>query len=373
MVSFVSCFDRKYLYYAEYYEDYKMNPRKEHYSTKRISLKFLEGDVRLVGSCNGLICLSVERSYDKPDSSTYNDGYEESFYICNLIIGEVVNLPGMCISNRRKTVHGFGYHPLTNEYKVLRISYYGYGSINEPPYKGQVEVYTLGSGSGWRSKGEIKYHVWPNIHGGSVCVNGALHWLQEGSEEIVAFDLADEKFYLLQAPPNGRQEPFSRRLGVFRGCLVLVNEFLELGINPWHLWFLKKDNSIYNTREFYTKDPCWSQEYAILLRSMKTFPYLFAISEEGQVLLMGRFGYVVRYNLLESQTSDDIWEFDEHKRSWELPIPHRNTFVSLRALGEENVGTFTAGGELKFPNSGKKKYGVIKIVPPTTSETYARF
>ncbi|KAI3860582.1 hypothetical protein MKX03_007933 [Papaver bracteatum] len=134
-----------------------MNTRKGCYMTIRISLKLLVGDdheVGLVGSCNGLICLSSKRRYNKPVNITYhNSTYDESIYIYNPIIGEVMSIRSN--NNKKYTVHGFGYHPLTNEYKVVKNYFDEPPYSGKPPYKGQVEVYTLGSGSGWRNKGEI--------------------------------------------------------------------------------------------------------------------------------------------------------------------------------------------------------------------------
>ncbi|XP_026459980.1 uncharacterized protein LOC113360724 [Papaver somniferum] len=96
----------------------------------------------LAGSCHGLICL------DKPRKSAFPD----SIHICNPITRECSHLQGFneyLDADRRYRLHiRFGYSPQTNEYKVVRITYIGLLSSI-----GDIHVYTLGGGSGWRNKG----------------------------------------------------------------------------------------------------------------------------------------------------------------------------------------------------------------------------
>ncbi|XP_026450917.1 F-box protein At3g07870-like [Papaver somniferum] len=351
MQSFVN-FNGEELYYAEYYDDYKMNPKRlENYSTRKVNLNFsahVQG-IGLVGSSNGLICLSAKRSYHLKKLQL---SFDEPSYIRNPITKEIINLPEMRIYKKNikgsvNVVHGFGYHPLTNEYKVIRVSFFGSAYC-----KGHVEVYTFGSGSGsgWRCKGETDFDL--RCNNVNICVNGALHWLHVGSENVVAFDLANEEFHLLQTEPTGRS------LHVIRGCLCLVVESCCSGMWSWDLWFLKKNEEVSSSSY---KSPCWSKDYIImnvdyLLDYSRGILHLFGLSKGGNILLTNKYlGYVFSYDL-ESHIAHNIWGSDKICEGWAVPIPHINSFVSLKTLGEKNVVTFAGEGDgLKSPCSRKRK------------------
>ncbi|XP_026440198.1 F-box protein At3g07870-like [Papaver somniferum] len=103
----------------------------------------------LVDSCNGLICFST---------SYFSELFvsKDPVCVCNPITGEELNLPRLMVDYQPIEIcfkvgiaSGFGYVPLINEYKVVRICYYGTEAL-------EVQVYTLGSGNGWeRCKGNI--------------------------------------------------------------------------------------------------------------------------------------------------------------------------------------------------------------------------
>lgn len=139
----------------------------------------------LVGSCNGIICLSVLK-----------DGFQEPILICNPITGEYLYLKGFKENNGSwvNSIHGgFGYIPQTKEYKVVRIIYSNGSS------RGAIQGYTLGAGSGWRNKGVIMPRL-DSLHG--VYFDGAIHWLGGmNGKEIMVFNLSEEKFHVLPPVP----------------------------------------------------------------------------------------------------------------------------------------------------------------------------
>ncbi|KAI3851624.1 hypothetical protein MKX03_009004 [Papaver bracteatum] len=235
------------LNYAEYHEDDKSSDLN--FITKRIkiNLDFLTNVSRIVDSCNGLICFSVKTKYRNSPS--------EPLYLCNPITREIVNLPGLSIHKKEhkelavRIAHGFGYHPLTNEYKVVRICYIL--GPNNKYSKGQVEVYTLGSDSRWRRKGETSHRLCGTYRGtnSGVSFNGAIHWLNLGYMGIVAFDLASEDFDLLPAPMDYSKSLDKRSLRVMRGNLSLFSEYSFSYDNPtleFVLWVLQKNKEEIN-------------------------------------------------------------------------------------------------------------------------------
>ncbi|XP_026378621.1 F-box protein At3g07870-like [Papaver somniferum] len=235
---------RHNLYYAEYLTQEKDGKQQQNFHKRMINLSIPLDVTGYVGSCNGLICLSSNSSGKTSEPS----------YICNPITRELVYLPRIAKEKYDgiSFVHGFGYHPLTDKYKVVRVSYaynnklkpYDPASRSGRMYRsysrGQVAVYTLGSGKGWTNLEETSYRVLSNNadHAvGSVCVNGALHWLCNGAKDIVAFNLADEKFCSLPTLP-GLSPHSTQSLCVSNGFLCLVCKNSSEGSAG--IWFLKR-------------------------------------------------------------------------------------------------------------------------------------
>ncbi|XP_026419967.1 F-box/kelch-repeat protein At3g23880-like [Papaver somniferum] len=133
--------------YVEYSENNDTPTR-----TRRINLPPEFNCYTFVGSWNGLICL-------------HNIGV---FVIWNPITKEHAALSGFTL---KCVYHGFGYLASTNEYKVVRI--------NDPepnsPNSLEIEVYSLGSGNGWRNVGKLNSRISSARIG--VLANGALHWI----------------------------------------------------------------------------------------------------------------------------------------------------------------------------------------------------
>ena len=102
----------------------------EKISEFRIPFTFESGYAYLVGSCNGLLCLT--------DSWRYSLG-NNAIYLWNPSIRKYKRLPGTCLSYSDCFELGFVYDFQNNDYKVVRIS--------QPSSKGmpplQFEVYTL--------------------------------------------------------------------------------------------------------------------------------------------------------------------------------------------------------------------------------------
>ncbi|OVA07867.1 F-box domain [Macleaya cordata] len=314
----------KQLHYGEY-------EGKSYKTLRRINQPLINMRYKIVGSCNGLICICENKQ---------RSGIYEPLYICNPINREYVNLPRLNINNENKVermVCGFGYHPSLNEYKVVRIYY----SLDQP--LGRVHVYTLGSGSQWRDIGEITYSLrhcsWNEQFlpfPVSIFVNGAVHWLDH-EEKIVAFDLADEVFHLLPSPPCVLSVFEYFQLRVLGGCLCVLH-YMDHG-KVVAIWLLKKnkESSGYDMNEEY-RSWSWSKEFTIRIGRTA---YPFALTNSGEVLLwydslatLSRNKSILcRYDpktaalekLVDNHTGFLIWE----------ATLHMSSLVSLKALGEK--------------------------------------
>uniref|UniRef100_A0A7N0TQI1 F-box domain-containing protein n=1 Tax=Kalanchoe fedtschenkoi TaxID=63787 RepID=A0A7N0TQI1_KALFE len=137
--------------------------------------------VRVVGSCNGLVCLLHKLNHYilwNPSTGEFRDD------LATIVLPPGVTNPiSSCFS------HGFGYDSTMDDYKIVRITNFIYPST-------KVHVLNLGSNS-WRVF-ELKDPILP--YHDSMFVSGSLHWLSGKTTDvhtergILAFSLAEEKF-----------------------------------------------------------------------------------------------------------------------------------------------------------------------------------
>ena len=154
---------------------------------------------RVVGTCDGLLCLS-------DDLITYID----IFYPWNPCVRKILRLP---YPNVTFGTHGgfdaslvFGFGPKTNDYKVVRVVTL-VDTLDLRKDRPKVEVYSLSTNK-WRM---VKASLVPRCvldgRAPQAFVNGALHWrvftrADDGSFHhfVLVFDLGDEVFSEMQLP-----------------------------------------------------------------------------------------------------------------------------------------------------------------------------
>ncbi|RYR01549.1 hypothetical protein Ahy_B06g080441 [Arachis hypogaea] len=178
-------------------------------------------------SCNGLFYLS-------------DSVYINISLVCNPISGEFIRLPEnppilrLC----KQISWGFGFHPKTNQYKVMRIY------IFKHDHSIGVEMHTLGA-STWINI-EVDYPKnLINLYNYCTYLNGALHWTGkdvDGNVSIWAFNFDTEKFQSFSMAPIDQGTRLT--LFEFRGslCLIYFNELLVT------LWRMER----YGVRESWT-------------------------------------------------------------------------------------------------------------------------
>ncbi|KAI3952871.1 hypothetical protein MKW98_005098 [Papaver atlanticum] len=247
----------------------------------------------VIGSCKGLICFS----------ENYRFYVREPSYICNPITGEYVNIPQVIkrdnvVGYSEFIVCGLGYHPSINKYKIVKIHY--------TKHLGRVEVYTIGSGSGWRETGTTTHSLRPR-KGSSY---RSMHDYRSPFGKIVSFDLAKENVYLLPSPHFVLSTSYYGncfRLQVLGGCLCFIHEKRGECVD---MWFLRKtgESSGFDLNEQDNYDLLsWIMEFSIPIEC-NVEPC--AITNSGEAL--------------EKLMDNDI----------SYVFPHVNSFVSLKALGE---------------------------------------
>ncbi|XP_043696604.1 F-box protein At3g07870-like [Telopea speciosissima] len=202
-----------------------------------IPFKGLEDSVEILGSCNGLLCLFVSKRL----SSWFR--HISPIYLWNPAISEYKKLPDAPIGSPRiwginNTVLGFGYDPINNEYKVVRIIYFCERGTDRLIYKSDVRVYSLGTGK-WKKLGDAPFDS-RDCSSSKVVVNGYIHWLATReiksviSEFIISFDVRNEVFEEIQHPDCGEgDETHCNFVAFLGGCLSLVGCIFGRCVEIW--------------------------------------------------------------------------------------------------------------------------------------------
>ncbi|GKV18735.1 hypothetical protein SLEP1_g29075 [Rubroshorea leprosula] len=158
-----------------------------------------------------------------------------------------------------REVFGFGFHPITREYKVVRIGYYAKllkleGRAICGVAEKAFQVFTLGTGE-WRDKENIAKRL--ELRPPEALVEGSLHWVVVADEgfgfyhAIVSFQLADEVFEEIPHPPCQSLVSSRYSLSVLNGCLSAAG----LGETAqFDIWVMKQ----------YKVEDSWKKEYSFV-------------------------------------------------------------------------------------------------------------
>ncbi|XP_059311957.1 F-box/kelch-repeat protein At3g06240-like [Lycium ferocissimum] len=255
--------------------------------SRKLNFEHLSGNwVTVAGSCNGLV-LVVDR--------------ENIIFLINpttLKYHKVpvfdLSLPLLGRNNRRScNMYGFGYDVVSDDYKVVNLSYY---DTNHSEYKADtfVDMYSVRKGV-WKRLETPYDHSLTDLASG-VLVNGVLHWLAcrktEYSTVIAAFDLTDEKFLELPGPIDLGNNCFMCNLAVIRGCLS-ISTSISRDKNTITFWMMIE----YGVKESWTKfkitEPDLDDSLGTLLCSITDDDLLLDVDEE-----------LVVYNMREEQRRD---------------------------------------------------------------------
>ncbi|KAL7128915.1 hypothetical protein ABFS83_13G026600 [Erythranthe nasuta] len=247
---------------------------------------------RVVGSCDGLVCLSNDMFFRNPSIS--------SIIIWNPSVRNHIVLPNPTINpiESNNVVLGFGGFA-SHVYKVVRLVYVrqidDVGCLSVPP---QVEIFSLDTRSWRRLIGGVDVTLWAlkSMHCRAY-VNGVVHWLaykpfDENARRrcsILAFDIGDEVFGEVM-PPDELAKEASASLGIF----VIEDSLGIVGSNmvSWNVWMMKE----YCVRE------SWTKLYTIdLLEEITNFVWFW---KSGEALLTIRDLGLVVYNPETRETKD---------------------------------------------------------------------
>uniref|UniRef100_A0A2P2PNS7 Uncharacterized protein MANES_S015800 n=1 Tax=Rhizophora mucronata TaxID=61149 RepID=A0A2P2PNS7_RHIMU len=276
--------------------------------------------VKVLGSCNGLLCIS---------------NVVDDVALWNPSIRKHVVLPFLPLEYRRYYGHcfcrlhvvGFGYDPLHEDYKVVRIAQFV--GVDRKIFESEVKVFNLRRKS-WRRIADLPYWI-PDPGAQGVFANGALHWVVSKNSEsnvantIVALDLATEEFREVTKPKCVGSN-FDIDIGVLGGSLCLLANFRKEHVDVWVM------------KECQVEEP-WTKLFSIVcyevtgnLRFLKPLAY----SRSGNKVLMEHnkihlFWYDLRRKNVEYvQRHGMPFKFEAEICLGSLVSPHLNRFLKGR-------------------------------------------
>ncbi|KAL5073136.1 hypothetical protein RYX36_012120 [Vicia faba] len=216
----------------------------------------------IVGSCNGILCLA----------------YMEFILLWNPSIRKIQELP--LLPNPHYPIemyisYAFGYHSVTDTYKVVVVS-----------RNKSVKVNTLGTKI-WKNIDHFPFATLPD-HKSGIYVSGTINWLVSPDPStpphfFVSLDLGNESYQKLLLPDYGEVDAdfFSTlALGVFRDCLCTISRHEHC------VWLMKE----------YGKKESWTKLFTISFKQRPCMQYslnkVVYVFEDGQVLLQCKMPYV---------------------------------------------------------------------------------
>ncbi|XVF84614.1 hypothetical protein PTKIN_Ptkin17bG0051300 [Pterospermum kingtungense] len=259
--------------------------------------RFPNHRIKVLGSCNGLLCVSVPR---------------KTLILWNPSIKEFKKLPlsyPLHSDMQLQDSFGFGYDPSTNDYKVVRFAN-RYKRVNFP--RPPAEIYSLKSNT-WKSIQSFSVStVFEDSLPGTL-VGGVLYWnaLCFGKPRqgllplvtgrwILGFDLALDKFETLFPPKKG----YACTLGTIGGCLSVAQKLEGGSIGMWKL------------------DPQQGWIKVMTIMGANPLPYLvpICVMKKGQLLITYTENWL--YKVKGFKTSE-----------FELYDPVKSTFRKLQVGG----------------------------------------
>ncbi|KAL2250774.1 putative F-box protein At4g38870 [Sesamum indicum] len=175
-----------------------------------------------------------------------------SLYVCNPSIHQVVRVPYH--ANSRLYNIGFGYLPVSNEYKIVHMFYHSFIGNG----KMGCEIFSFKTGEGvtsgsWRGIGDCPFSAWTDEY--PVSVNGTIYWaLSSGwkDKSILSLDLEKEEFSCISYPIHeSKKYNFLEYIGLM-STLCVVGFSAEA--STMDIWMLKEK-----------KNKTWAMEYSINL------------------------------------------------------------------------------------------------------------
>lgn len=205
------------------------------------------GYFRIVGSCDGLLCLSDD-FFANPSGPVV---------VWNPSVRNHMVLPKGIINPKEPHIAILGFGVVSHEYKVVRLVYCrkpdDFGFVVPP----QVEIFSLKTGM-WRGVKEVGFSLrilefmWRQVF-----LNGVVHWVAyepindiASRSAVLAFQLGDEVFSEVMLPDElARETVTNLTIFVIGESLGMIKYNGEASNQSFDVWMMKE----YCVRESWTK------------------------------------------------------------------------------------------------------------------------
>ncbi|XP_043700422.1 F-box protein At3g07870-like [Telopea speciosissima] len=202
-------------------------------------------EIKVLGLCNGLLCFSF---------SDANGGYQyrDCIYLLNPATRELKKLPHIPfeIFRYHSPRVGFGFDPMSKDYKVVMIVYYDDYRTEFMIIQSNVWVYSSNSDN-WRKLGDDIPVAELDVQDSrtATVINAAIHWMLYTSCSIFSFDLVHEVFRELPQPPGNSGNSCYRHMAVMGRCLTVFFKHYKQNYSLIEMWVMKE----YGVKESWTK------------------------------------------------------------------------------------------------------------------------
>ncbi|XP_074307572.1 F-box protein CPR1-like [Silene latifolia] len=258
----------------------------------------LESDGRgteLLGSCNGLLCLSNGDIDGIDDTIFYNPATRRHHVLpaCDIEFPDNDD----CFTCCDRTVYGFGYDHVNDDYKLVRVIQF----TGDDEFDSEVKVYSLKSGSWGRIHDFPREYYLSYKRAWGNYVNGFLHWVvtrnpeSDGTKLIIAFDLGSEEYKIVSQPEYSGGE-FHMNVDVLKGCLCVLCNYVDVKTDVWVM-------------EEYGVQNSWTKLFSIAQGDIiGIYEYVrpLACSKEGSRVLVEQDGKSLFWFDLETQTIENV-------------------------------------------------------------------
>ncbi|XP_059660175.1 F-box protein CPR1-like isoform X2 [Cornus florida] len=230
---------------------------------------------RIIGCCNGLICLSDDQF-----------SYTNNLFLWNPFIRKTMRLPPVRVTVQThglfKHSIGFGFDSITDDYKVVRIVHLE--NHKKPP---EIDIFSLSTGT-WRDISHVALpHTIIDERAPQAFLKGAAHWIASSSDAklIVSFHMGCEEFGQIMLPHNimahaNQLQILGFRVAKFQDSLALIH-LTGAKDKPCCIWVMKE----YGVAE------SWTKQFNIDM--IGPFNSVAGFTRNGQLVLASSAGYLL--------------------------------------------------------------------------------
>ncbi|KAI5661939.1 hypothetical protein M9H77_21262 [Catharanthus roseus] len=245
---------------------------------------------RIVGYCNGLLCLSDDLF-----------GYSNLLMLWNPVIRRklILPLPRAIFDNLGPYMFmlGFGYDAKNNDFKVVRVAYVqGDYEYNVPPI---VEIFCLSTGNWKEISTNLPHNLVIEQFWAQAFVQGKVHWvaykrsvgrISERENLIMAFDIAHEVFEDILLPkPLINESPINISAGVYEEKLAVFQYDKRFKTKICSIWVMEE----YGVRK------SWKKLFNI---DVDGLGIIFGFKKECDIMLTLSNGEIVSYDPRTKET-----------------------------------------------------------------------